>query len=465
MLRIFAVDATAEARGTLVDTLHLLLDSAGPSLEILPRIDIRPRSLEEIRFQEAPELCVIGPALLGSQLATVGTIRSKLPESALIACFRTESSDLSIIEQLGRYGIDDTMTLAIQPAEFLRKLVLLSRRGKKSKGGKLIVVDSGKGGVGVTTIAAALADALVTKEHSVTLIDFDTEAQSLSRFFQCRPFLNENLQLLFERQRPVSEEFVEQSLITLWQQGRGSLSCLTPIPDDDRLYADGGSYSRVLLSILEVLDGRSDFVVVDVGSARGALLRTFYRAADRVVFVISNDPAALYASTDRFKKMRSCLAAGSEAILISNAPSSRGLSAPSLLNEFNRVVGARSEDWVPSPLSYCAAGQRWPGSGGTLYSQGGRLARMAIDSLLWKLGVETASTISLQCKEPNVFLKAGRALLSVRRPVVIQAKPPQAPLPAALPEPARLLTAPVAQKPAHSDSEEAKLLISPAVIT
>ncbi len=463
MLKIIAVDASAEARTVLVDRLHQLLGAAGSALEILPRIDIQPRSLEELRFQDAPPVCVVGPLIIESQLPTIGSLRSKLPDSALVACLRSEHADLSTIEQLGRYGIDDTMTLATQPEEFLRKLVLLARRNKKAKSGKLILVDSGKGGLGVTTIAAALADALVSKEYSVTLVDFDFEGQALSRFLQCRPFLNESLQLLFERQRPVSEEFVEQCLTNLWQHGRGALSCMTPTPESEEIDAQSSNYARVLLSVLEVLDSRSDFVIVDPGCVRGALLRTLYRVADKVVFVTSNDPAALYASTERFTKLRSLLAAGAEAILVSNAPTNRGLRSGSLVSEFNRSIGVRDTDWALTPIPYCAAGQRWPGSGLTLYSQGSRAARKAIDNVLGHIGV--SSFPSIECTATTSLVRAGKALLRARQPSALRPSLPAAAVRSALPEPERLLMAPVERSTQLSESDEARLLITPAVVS
>lgn len=437
MLKIVVVDTSAESRGKLVDRLHTLLAGAGPALELLPRIDIRPSAPEEIRFQEAPQLCIVGPTVIKANLVQVGTFRSQWPESPLVACLAEDSAELSTIEQLSRYGIDDIITLSTTAPEFLRRLVLLCRKSRKTKAGRLIVVDSGKGGLGVTSLAAALADAFASRGSKVTLVDFDTESQDLSRFIQARPFINESLQLLFDRQRPVSEEFVEQSIVHLWEHGRGSLSCMPPVPESEKLYGAESASARILISVFEILDFRSHFVIVDVGSARGALLRTLYRIADSVLFVVSNDPAALYASTNRFTELRGYLAPGAQIRLLINSLRPRGLRSKALVNEFARTVGIHQADWLSTTIPYCAVAERWPGSGSTLFSLGKRSLKSSIDKVISSLSTTTEMLLAAESSG----------------------------LPRGLLSPAKLLVAPISAFPGRSEIEEAKLLISPAVVS
>ncbi|MBN8549318.1 MAG: AAA family ATPase [Deltaproteobacteria bacterium] len=387
MLKIVVVDDSAEGRNQLVDRLQRLLELTKSELEILPRIDFKPLSLQELKFHDPADVCVIGPGIVRGTLPEVGTVRRLLPETALMAALSVETSGFSTLEQLARLGIDDTLLPETLPAEFLRKIVLLARRAKRSKPGKLILVDSGKGGLGGTSLCAAMAEAMALQGKRVVVFDFDCQTQDLSRFLQARPFVNENLHLLLEQQRPVTQEFVEQCMVRLWDQGKGSLSCIAPIEENDELFSATSGYSRGLLSILEVLDASCDCVFVDIAGARSAILRTFYRVADKVVYIVGNDPASLYASVDRIAQVRTLLSAEAEIVLTLNNPSARGLSRSFLVEELDRALGLTPENWSATPIPYSSAGQRWPGSGSTLYSLGSSSLRCAIDSLLGRLAL------------------------------------------------------------------------------
>ncbi len=268
----------------------------------------------------------------------------------------------------------------------------------------------GKGGVGVTTIAAALADGFSAK-RSCALLDLDAETQDLSRFLQARPFLNENLQLLFDRARPITRETVEQCLITLWDR---NCVCIPPPPDSEALHDSNSGYSRTLLSFLEVLDSMYEFVIVDAGGARGSLLRSILRAADALLFVVNNDPASLYASVDRLAQYRSWLAPEAQLILVENAPLRRGLPHAFLLREFQSAAELSTRDrFYTIPAS--PSGARWPASGGTLYSCSKRNVVRALQQLNTALEPESAA-----CDDRGFLSAAARFFKRDDRPDVRQ---------------------------------------------
>lgn len=463
MLKIVIVDRSAEARTRLRETLSRFIGAARAEAELIPRIDLRPLSLQELRFHETPDICVIGPDLLLENLAEAGTVRRQLPDTALVAFLTPQLSGFATIEQLARLGIDDTVMSSTSADDFLRKIVLLARRAKRSKPGKLIVVDSGKGGLGVTSVAAALADSLVTRGKRVALLDFDSETQDLSRFLQVRPFMNENLQLLLDRQRPVTQEYVEQCLTTAWESERGVLACMPPVPESEDLYSTGASYARTLVSVLEILDARFDCVIADVGSARGSMLRTLYRCADKVLFLVGNDAASLYASVDRLAKLRSSLSPSAEIVLVPNAPTRRGLPNSALMGEINAALGLSPESWC-EPIPHCPAGQRWPGSGGTLYSQSRASVRKVIDRALAKLGLqEESQRAALPVVLIPRFLRervlAGSVTLERVNPEAARERLAHEPLQAAaLPTPVLQIEAPRAATPSAATLTDDELL-------
>lgn len=386
MLKLVVVDATADNRNRLFARIAELLKPAMQELEFLPHIDIQQQSPDQLRFNEPPDVCIIGCELVRQDLTNVGKIKKTVGSAAMLVELSDELSNISILEQLARFGADDVLTTDLSSIQLIRKLVLLCRKPTRKNSGKLFLVDSGKGGLGVTTIAAGLAEAVYMDGKRVALVDFDLETQDLSRFLQVRPFINDNLQSLLDRSRPLTQEFIEECLLPVFDGDR-DFTCMPPVPDSDGIYDPNSAYGRTLLSVLELLDASRDLVIIDVSSARGALLRTLYRVADGVIFVVNNDAAALFASVDRVQKLRHNLAPEARVMVIENCPLKHGLPTTLLRREFLRAAQLEENSWLSDSVPFCRQGYRWPGSGGSIYAQGSERLKQVFNHLARQVGL------------------------------------------------------------------------------
>ncbi|MBX7144291.1 MAG: AAA family ATPase [Oligoflexia bacterium] len=390
MLKIFVLDTSAESRQLLLESLRDMIAKHRGDLSLVPRVDLKSIARSEIKFQESPDILVIGSGIVREAPGDIANLRRDYPDSRILVRLSDDINDLATVEQLARAGADDTFTPQSNPDDVLRKLVLLGGKRRAKNHGRLILVDGGKGGVGCTTVAAAVAELIAVRGNKVALIDFDFESQDLSRFLQSRPFVNENLQLLFDEQRPVSQESVLQCLVQVFEAAGGSLSCMAPSLETETLYSHGAQYSRVLVSICETLDSLFDVVVVDVGACRGALLKTLYRVADELVYVLSNDPACLYSAADRLSRYRSLMAADARISCLVNCIDRSGLPVALVKNEFAAAVGLDSRVAQVLALPFCGEARRWPGSGATAAGLSARNGQRAFDALLVAIGYESA---------------------------------------------------------------------------
>lgn len=386
MLKLVVIDRSAESRSAIMARINHYLRSEVNNVALLPQVSLKPLSPEEVRFHAAPDILIVGSELARSDLNEIHAIRKLLAQTAIVVELEDSSLSLALVEQLARIGIDDTISQNCQPHEFLRKLILLSRRTQKPKSGKLILVDSGKGGVGVTSIAAGLGEALVAAGKRTLLVDMDYESQDLSRFLQARPFINENLQLMLNQARPVTQEHVEECLVQIWREV-SSFFCLPPGLECDELYDPRGGYPRTLLGVLEILDSVFDCVVVDAAGCRGVMLKALYRVADKVVFIVNNDPATLYASVDKLSRMRSVLDPTADLMIVENSVDRSGLSNRILREEFSRAARVNTSHWFPGTIPFCKYGCRWPGSNSTPYSAGKDALVKAFDQIAVALGL------------------------------------------------------------------------------
>jgi MinD-like ATPase involved in chromosome partitioning or flagellar assembly len=384
MLRIAVVDVSAEARSRIAREIGRLQDNASHELSLLPKLSIQQLAPEEIKFHGAPDLLIIGDELIGSDIGSVGRIRAIFSDTPIVVRLRKDQETLLIIEDLARLGADDTISENIDPLSLSKKIILHCRRPKKSRTANLIIVDSAKGGLGVTSLVAGLGEALVSSGKRVALIDLDSETQDLTRFLQSRPFINENLEMLVDGVKPVAEEHVRQCLTPVWSEEDG-LYCMAPSLIGEDAQGLTPVQTRNLLSVLEIVDSIYDVVVVDIGCARGTLLKTLYRVADRVVMLVNNDPASLYATVSRMSVVRQWINPTAELVLVENSSAVSGLPSEILRREINLATKSDDSKWFNKVVPYCRSAARWPGSGDTLFSRGKKSLVSILGSLAQRM--------------------------------------------------------------------------------
>ncbi len=385
MLNIYVIDVSAESRNQIVNEINGFIQRDIQDNFLIPRLNIKPLAVSEIKFHAAPDICIIGNELVTQELSRIGEIRKLLPESALVVRTKANLENISIFEQFARLGVDDTISEGISALEFFRKIILLTKRGKKTKSGQLILVEGSKGGQGATSVTAAIGEILHEQNKKVLLVDFDSETQDLSRFLLVKPFINENLQYLVDQHRPISEETVMQCIQLIWQDEE-DFYCMAPVADSDDLYDSRSIHAKIFLSIFDVLDKVFDYVVVDVGSARGNLARTLYRIADTVICLVNNDPAALYAASSKITSLRSGMSVNASIKVMECVPYKNSLPSSLIRNEISRAARLDPNAWLPNALSYCTHANKWPGSGATLYSSGSKSIKKALTGNLQAIG-------------------------------------------------------------------------------
>lgn len=381
MLEIAIVDITAEARTRTIESLSSYISEAVALGEYLPRVSLVPLTPGEVRFHSAPQICVVGSELLRNDPAQFAGIRQAFPGSVIIAQLSGAEQSLASVEHLARLGVDDVIDENITRQEFLRKLVVHSRRRPKKESGILIVVDSGKGGTGVTSIAAALGEALAASGRKTALVDLDTETQDLTRFLGVRPCVSENLSLLLSGERAALADSVEQCAVQVWDD-EPLLSCVPPVP----LSADSGHAAagyRGLPAILDTMLGLFECVVVDAANARAAMLSRLYVACDTVILVVNRDPASLHACVSKLARQRHEISANGRFVFVDNLSRAGGVSAALMCSELGQTLDVSAEVLSKSltRLEFSKAVQCWPASGGTLYSLSNANAKRTVEWL------------------------------------------------------------------------------------
>ncbi len=393
MFRIVVVDVTAEARSRIAREIGRLQENSSQELSLLPKISIQQLAPEEIKFHGAPDLLIVGDEIVDSDIGTVGRIRGILPDTPIMVRLRRDQESLLIIEDLARLGADDTISENTDVLNLSKKVVLHCRRPKKGRTANLILVDSAKGGLGVTSVVAGLAEAIAVSGKRVAVVDLDSETQDLSRFLQARPFVNENLELLIDGAKPIAEEHVKQCLVPVWNDEDG-LFCMSPFLIGEETQGLNPLQTRNFLSIIEIVDSLYDVVIVDVGSARGTVLKTLYRVADTVLMLVNNDPASLYATVSRMSLVRQWINPTADLVLLENSPQKTGLPSEVIRREINLATKSDESRWFTKAIPECRTAARWPGSGDTIFSRGKKSVGATLTQLAERILQSEASAVA-----------------------------------------------------------------------
>jgi septum site-determining protein MinD len=155
------------------------------------------------------------------------------------------------------------------------------------KTAQVIVVTSGKGGVGKTTTSAAISTGLALRKHKTVVIDFDVGLRNLDLIMGCErrvvyDFINVINKEANLNQTLIKDKRVEDLYILPASQTR----------DKDALSKEG------VCTIIEELKDRFDYIICDspAGIESGALMAMYY--ADHAI-VVTNPEVSSVRDSDR----------------------------------------------------------------------------------------------------------------------------------------------------------------------
>lgn len=408
MIELGIVDLSADGRRRLSSLIERWSWSSPDSRVSVPRISLKLLSPEEVRFHGSLDVCVVGPELVGCDAAFVNNLRQHLPEKILLCVLDSRTYSFGLVEQLGRLGVDDVLVDTATSDEFFRRILLLQRRMKTKKKGRLVVIDSARGGVGRTFITAAVAEGWFARGERVCVVDCDVISQDLTRFLQVRPHVNEAFRVLIDQQRVVTSETVSECAHPVWLD-EDKFACVPPPAGGDESIFASPQAQRGFIAVLEALLVSYDKVVVDtsglVTSARNAL----FQLCDDLFFVVNRDASAAFANRQALSLIAGFLRhdATLTAFLNDNGVGSASLG---LLKTQSVVITGRPMTYVTIPRSLQAAG--WVCSGYTPY----RFLRRNLSELLSTAGRSgvSSSRIAQACaKFVGLLSDAYRRLLSM----------------------------------------------------
>jgi septum site-determining protein MinD len=147
---------------------------------------------------------------------------------------------------------------------------------------EVIVVTSGKGGVGKTTTSASIAMGLARRGHKVAVIDFDVGLRNLDLIMGCER------RVVYDFVNVINGECtLKQALIKDKRHENLSILAASQTRDKDALTKEG------VERVLDEMRAEFDFIVCDspAGIEKGAFLAMYF--ADRAIVVVNPEVSSV----------------------------------------------------------------------------------------------------------------------------------------------------------------------------
>lgn len=384
-MKLLIVDKTTEAQARCAKRIESF--SRG-DLEML---DLKVKLASDKDFAERAadaEVVVIGSGMGEAGIALAHQANSLNPRPQLIMFVSDDAYGGGAFRLAHSAGVRKVFPEGGSPLDFLQELVAINtefRREGKTHEGKVVVVAHAKGGVGATSIAAALADVCGQYGKRTLVWDLDVETRDLSRSLK------------------VSGE--EARVISAWVSGDQEINrdtlrtAVIPISNDvavlttpDRLAESMDlvchTESMALASrVAEVARADNDVVIIDTAGRLGPAVGALIRNAD-VVLVVVDDSVLGVTAVDLFLSFVKSVVGSSERIcFLVNPFSGSTSSVQQIAAELEPTHQLGDRPWRLPPLQHDPKAALWPGSGKTLYSLGGKQLKQCFEKIARELGL------------------------------------------------------------------------------
>lgn len=244
------------------------------------------------------------------------------------------------------------------------------------RSGKIIAVVQAKGGIGVTSTCAALAEVSGSNGHKTILWDLDIETRDL-----CRALVVEgNQPTLVRTWVEGSEELSRETLRKALMEVSNNVAVLPP---PDLMGAAVDMVGRIesidlVQSIINLCRVTAENTIVDVGGRVGPAAGTILRSADAVVVMIDDSILGLSAARFFISTLLSVVRNVDSVYFLCSGIS---VSKEELRLRMDRENRFGDRAWVLPSIPFDSLASQWPGSGRTLFSLGRRQTKQAFDSI------------------------------------------------------------------------------------
>ena len=285
-------------------------------------------------------------------------------------------------------GVRKVFPDSASPLDFLQELTAIHaefRREGRTREGRIIAVTHAKGGVGATSVAAALAEVCSVYHRRTMLWDIDVETWDLSRSLTVNGTEAQVVSAWVNGTRDISRQSLMDALIPI----SSDVSVLMPphlIPESMELVCSTEGVT-IVQRVSELARVLFDVIIIDTAGRMGPATGALLRAAD-IVLVVVDDTILGLTAVDLYLNFVKKLVGGPDRLMfVVNPYSGVLLGVQQIAQELEPAHNLGEAPWRLPPIPNDPKAALWPGSGRTLYSMGQKQTRMTLEVIARELGL------------------------------------------------------------------------------
>ena len=272
------------------------------------------------------------------------------------------------------------------PLDILQELVAIQeefRVSGRAREGRVTVVVQPKGGLGATTICAALAEVSGRGNRATLLWDLDIESRDLTRSLNGLSTHGQVMTSFINGSREVSRPAFRDATVVLNDQ----VSILQPPSSLAEAMELVGTQEGVAVAerVLELARASYDNIIVDTAGKLGPLTGYLMCIADTVVVLVDDSVLGVSAVHQFLVGVTPYISTNLSAVRFLRS----GTSLPNrkLMSLIDPDAVFPEEAWLTSSIPVDSAAGKWPGTGKTIYSCGGKVLKKSFEDLTGELGL------------------------------------------------------------------------------
>lgn len=399
-MRVLIVDTTTESQAICAKRIEGFSKADKEMLDLKVRL-VNDREFID-RLSEA-DVVIFGAHISDQAVSLARQARMEAPWIQIVMFVSDREYGGGAFRSAHSVGVRKVFPESAGALDLLQELVAIHadfRKEGRTYEGRIVLVLHAKGGVGATSVAAALGEVCSSRARRTMLWDLDVETKDLSRALAASGPESKIVSGWVNGSRDINRETFRDALIPL----AGDVSILTP-PDrfaesmDLVCHADGMEIAHRIIELAKVL---FDVIIVDSAGRMGPALGGILRSADIVLMVTDDSELGLTAVDLLLTSVKPLIGGTDRLRILVNPSTDKSVDMRQISAELNAVHNLGEEAWGLPVLPREPRASAWPGTGSTLYSTGNRDLRSAFVEIANGLGLVEQSSSSAGAKNSEL---------------------------------------------------------------
>ncbi len=398
-MKILVVDETAEGQTKLSSKFSQLDEAELETMDVSIRLSNPSQLVDNLKDND---VIVFGEGLADSLTSLAKLVREKRP-SIEILCFLSTDRYRQDSLRIARSIRTRRVFSMLSPAdEILQELVNIHNNLCDTgvyREGKVVAITQAKGGLGATTLAAALAELCSLQGSSALLVDLDYERRSLATGLMAHENKSHVMQDWTSGACNVAKGSFEQLLHKIWPSVE-----LIGAPHELATATDllfRAENVEIIDRLMSLARASHENIIIDTQGKLSPAVAMLMRQADEILMVL-DDSAIGLASLGNFLKT-----AGSKFLIPEKMRFVRSGTSMKL-KEIREWVDPKNiyPDfcWVEHVIPIDAAASAWPGSGKSMYAMAHPMTRGILEQLAADIGLIEPTLAKMQEGAPRAGL-------------------------------------------------------------